>query len=174
MDSELIAREPTQDRFSMLIVNKAVISQTAVRGTFRSSFTRVDNQRYLITTEATHLQEVANYGTPAQHLLPENEGMGLIWRLYSVARLEERDGRVYMDLEVVALSRDIPASVRWIVEPIVRRVSRSSLAASFRPTDDAVRSCPSVIAGPPRVAGVPTRSSCDATPYSGGSSHSFR
>jgi hypothetical protein len=174
MDSELIAREPSQDRFSMLIVNRSVISQNAVRGTFRSSNTRVDNQRYLITTEASHMQEVANYGTSSQHLLPENEGMGLIWRLYSVVRLEERDGGVYMDLEVVALSRDIPGAVRWIVEPIVRRVSRSSLTVSLRQTEDAVRSGASAVAEAPRVAGCPTRSSCDATPSSGGSSHLFR
>ena len=173
IDSELIASEPPEDRFSMLMINKAVISQFALRGTFRSSYARVNDQRYFVTAEATHLQEVANYGTPTQHLLPENEGMGLIWRLYSVARLEERDGGVYMDLEVVALSRDIPASVRWLVAPIVRRVSRSSLAVSLRQTEDAVRFGASVIAGAPRVAGCPTRSSCDATPSSG-SSNSFR
>jgi len=171
IDSELIASEPPEDRFSMLMINKAVISQSALRGTFRSSYARVNDQRYFVIAKATHLQEVANYGTPAQHLLPENEGMGLIWRLYSVARLEERDGGVYMDLEVIALSRDIPASVRWIVEPIIRHVSRSSPAVSLRQTEDAVRS--GVIAVATRVAGCPTRSSCDATPFSGGS-NSFR
>ena len=173
IDSELIASEPPEDRFSMLMINKAVISQFALRGAFRSSYARVNDQRYFVTAEATHLQEVANYGTPTQHLLPENEGMGLIWRLYSVARLEERDGGVYMDLEVVALSRDIPASVRWLVAPIVRRVSRSSLAVSLRQTEDAVRFGASVIAGAPGVAGCQTRSSCDAMPSSG-SSNSFR
>ncbi len=117
VDSELITKEPSETRFSMLMINKSVISQSALRGTFRSSLIREESRRYCASTEATQLQEVADYGTPSQHLLAANEGMGLIWRLYSVTRMEERDGGVYIDLEVVALSRDIPASVRWLVAP---------------------------------------------------------
>ena len=66
-------------------------------------------------------------------LAPEAEGhgTGIIWRLYSITRYQERDGGVYVELEAIALSRDIPGGLRWIVEPIVRRVSRSSLVASF-------------------------------------------
>jgi hypothetical protein len=52
--------------------------------------------------------------------------MGLIWRLYSVVRLEERDGGGYMDVEVVALSRDIPAVSIFI------NASSDSLAAEER------------------------------------------
>jgi hypothetical protein len=47
---------------------------------------------------------------------------------------------VYIELEAIALSRDIPAALRWAVEPIVRRVSRSSLDTSLQQTKDAVRS----------------------------------
>jgi hypothetical protein len=174
IDSELITREPSEDRFSMLIMNKSVISKTALRGTYRSSYKRVDAQRYCAITEATQIQEVANYGTPSEHLLPQEEGMGLIWRLYSVTRLEERDGGVYMDLEVVALSRDIPASVRWFVAPIVRQVSRSSLAVSLLQTENAVRSGASIVAGTSNATGCPARVSCDATPSFSNSRRSFR
>ena len=174
IDSEVIAKEPSEDRFSMLIMNKSVVSQTALRGTFRSSYTRAENRRYCATTEATHLQEVANYGTASERLLPENEGMGLIWRLYSVTRLEERDGGVYMDLEVVALSRDIPASLRWLVTPIVRRVSRSSLAVSLRQTEDAVRSGATVVAGASGAAGCATHFGCGIIPSSPPASSSVR
>jgi hypothetical protein len=53
--------------------------------------------------------------------------------------LEERDGGVYIELEAMVLSRDIPAALRWVVDPIVRRVSRSSLETSLQQTADAVR-----------------------------------
>jgi hypothetical protein len=49
-------------------------------------------------------------------------------------RLEERDGGVYAELEAIALSRDIPAAFRLFVTPIVRRVSRDSLATSLHQT----------------------------------------
>jgi hypothetical protein len=66
------------------------------------------------------------------------EGSGVIWRLFSIARYQERDGGVYIELEAIALSRDIPASLRWLAGPIVRRVSRSSLSISLRQTENAV------------------------------------
>ena len=71
--------------------------------------------------------------------MPENEGSGLIWRLFGITRFEERDGGVYVELEAIVLSRDIPASLRWLIEPIVRRVAKGSLAISLQQTRDAVR-----------------------------------
>ena len=46
--------------------------------------------------------------------------------------------RVYVELEAIGLSRDIPGSLRWLVEPIVRRVSQASLSTSLRQTEKAV------------------------------------
>ena len=66
--------------------------------------------------------------------------MGLIWRVHSITHFEERDGGVYIEVEAIALSRDIPAVLRWVVDPIVRRVSRASLATSLQQTEAAVRS----------------------------------
>jgi hypothetical protein len=79
-----------------------------------------------------------SFGTPEEHLLPEGEGTGLIWRLSSITRLEERDGGVYAELEGYALSRDIPAVLRLFVSPIVRRVSRDSVATSLHQTKVAI------------------------------------
>jgi hypothetical protein len=71
--------------------------------------------------------------------LYEGEGHGIVWRLFGITRYVERDGGVYLELEAIGLSRDIPASLRWVVEPIVRRVSRASLSTSLRQTGNAVR-----------------------------------
>jgi len=51
----------------------------------------------------------------------------------------ERDGGVYVEFEAIGLSRDIPASMRWLIDPIVRRVSRRSLLTSLQQTEKAVR-----------------------------------
>jgi hypothetical protein len=72
-------------------------------------------------------------------MLREGEGTGLLWRLFSITRFEERDGGIYIELEAIALSRDIRASLRWMIEPIVRRVSKSSLITSLQQTEGAVR-----------------------------------
>jgi hypothetical protein len=71
--------------------------------------------------------------------LPVGEGRGIIWNLAGITRYLERDGGVYLEFEAMGLSRDIPASVRWFVEPMVRRLSRASLVTSLEQTEKAVR-----------------------------------
>jgi hypothetical protein len=129
----------SEDRFSIVIMNKSFFAKGALDSDYRSTFVRIDDQHWYSTSETTRVQEVAEYGAASQYLLPEDHGKGIIWRLYSYARLEERDGGVYIELEAIALSRDIPAALRMVVDPVVRRVSRSSLETSLQQTADAVR-----------------------------------
>jgi hypothetical protein len=127
-----------RDLFSMRLVNKSVVAKTALDTDCEASYIRVDDRHWYGVSNTIHIQEVDKFGTPAQRTLPEDEGTGLIWRLSSITRLEERDGGVYAELEAIALSRDIPAAFRLFVTPIVRRVSRDSLATSLHQTKVAI------------------------------------
>jgi hypothetical protein len=124
----------TKDLFSMRLVNRSVVAKTALDTDVEVSYIRVDERHLYSISNTTHIQEIDKFGTPQQRTLPEDQGMGLIWRLSSITRLEERDGGVYAELEAIALSRDIPAAFRLFVTPIVRRVSRDSLATSLHQT----------------------------------------
>jgi hypothetical protein len=137
--SKLISGSDSKDEFSMVIVNKSVIAKTALDADYQTTYTRVDEHRWYSITDALRIQEIADYDTSSQRMLPQNHGMGLLWQLHSISRFEERDGGVYIEVEVVALSRDIPGGLRWMIDPIVRRVSRSSLMTSLRQTESAVR-----------------------------------
>jgi hypothetical protein len=138
VDSKPLAHSSADDRFSMLVLNHAVFSKIAMDGDYAGSYTQVSPKRWYSVTQSTRVQEVHDYGEASECLLPEGTGSGFIWRLYSIARFEERDGGVYIELEALALSRDIPGSLRWMVNPIVRRISKSSLLTSLEQTRDAV------------------------------------
>ncbi len=127
-----------QDLFSIRLANRSVVSQTALDTDCQASYFRVGEHRWYGFSDSTHIQEVEKLGTPEQQTLAEDHGTGLIWRLSSITRLEERDGGVYAELEALVLSRDIPAAVRVFVTPLVRRVSRDSLATSLHQTRVAV------------------------------------
>ena len=124
----------------MVLMNKSAIAKTALVADYQTVRTQIDGHRWYSVTDATRIQEIAEYDTPSQHILPENHGTGLIWRVHSITHFEERDGGVYIEVEAIALSRDIPTMLRWVVEPIVRRVSRASLAALLQQIEAAVRS----------------------------------
>jgi hypothetical protein len=138
-----------EDRFSMVVMNKSFFAKSALDSDYHSTFTQLDDQRWYSVSETTRVQEVVEYGGPSPYTLPQDHGTGIIWRLYSIARYEERDGGVYVELEAIALSRDIPGGLRWMVAPIVRRVSRSSLALSLQETADAVHSSANIISRSP-------------------------
>lgn len=137
--SKPIETGEAEDRFSIVIRNTSFFAKGALDSDYRSTFDRVDDGHWYSTTETTRVQEVTEYGAASQSLMTEGHGKGIIWKLYSFARYEERDGGVYIELEAIALSRDIPATLRLVVDPVVRRVSRSSLATSLQQTADAVR-----------------------------------
>jgi hypothetical protein len=126
--------EGEKDLFFMRLANRSVVSKTALDAECEAHYIRVDDHRWYAYSNTIRIQQLAHFGTPQQATLPEDTGTGLIWRLSSITRLEERDGGVYAELEALALSRDIPGAIRLFVTPIVRRVSRDSLATSLHQT----------------------------------------
>lgn len=137
LESRVISTGESADLFSVVLVNKSVLSKTALDCDYETTYVRVDDRRMYSITQAKRIQEIADYGTAKQHKLPEGEGTGLIWRLYSVSRFEEREDGLYIETEAMALSRDIPSALRLLVEPIVRRVSREALETALRQTANA-------------------------------------
>jgi hypothetical protein len=137
--SKAISTSEAKDRFSMPLANSLLFLKTALDIDYESGEVHLDDRRVYSVPRTTRIQEIEEYGNPTQHIVHEGEGNGIIWRLFAIARYVERDGGVYLELEAIGLSRDIPASLRWLVEPIVRRVSRGSLSTSLRQTEDALR-----------------------------------
>jgi len=138
-DASVILKSDSKDEFTIRFVNPSVLSKSSLQGTYVSEFVRVNKDRFYSTSLTTSMCEIRNFGCPNEKQFPENEGNGYIWRLYSTARMENRDGGVLLEMEAVALSRDIPGALRWFVDPIVRRVSRESIEKSLTETSAAVR-----------------------------------
>ena len=136
--SNTVAREDSNDYFSMQLMNKAFFLKTMLDADYQSTNVRLDERRFYSVSRSTRVQEIQDYGRPSQHRMPEGQGGGYIWKVFSIGRLAQRDGGVYIELEAIALSRDIPAALRFIVDPIVRNVSRSALLTSLTQTEEAV------------------------------------
>jgi hypothetical protein len=140
VDSKSLGTDGACDQYSMRVVNKETVAETALDIEYETCYFKTDERQWYSITHTTRVQEIRHYGQPNEQELPPNQGVGYIWRLYSVARFEERDGGIYVELEAIALSRDIPVALRWVVIPIVRRVSRNSMLVSLQQMEEAVRS----------------------------------
>jgi len=140
VDSKLLSSAGLCDKYSMLLANKEVVASTALDTEYEACYHQVDQRRWYAVVYTTQIQEIRHYGQPGAKELPPGQGSGYVWRVYGFARFEERDGGVYLELEAIVLSRDIPFAVRWVVDPIVRRVAKNSMSTSLRQTEEAVRS----------------------------------
>ena len=139
VDSKLLSSDGPCEKYSMRVVNNEVVAETALDMEYETCYFKIDDRRWYSTTHTTRVQEIRHRGRPDEQELPPDHGSGFIWRLYSVARFEQRDGGTYVEVEAIALSRDVPTALRWVVNPIVRRVSRSSMLVSLQQMKEAVR-----------------------------------
>ncbi len=148
-DSKVLACTQTDQRFFMVWQHRVLLINAAIEGQYQARDFALDARRGYNIATTTQVREIESYGKDGEYLLPPGQGNGFVWRLHSIARYEERDGGVYLELEAIALTRSIPASLRWVVNPVVNRLSINSLATSLRQTRDAVVSLPQ---SPERIA----------------------
>lgn len=138
--------ESPDQEFSMLWRRKILFVNAALKAQYRARDFEVNERRWYSIAGTTRVQEIENYGHSGERLLPPDQGSGFLWRLHSIVRYEERDGGVYVELEAIGLTRDIPSSLRWLVSPIVDRLSKNSVITSLRQTRDAVRARATLVA----------------------------
>ena len=138
LDAKLLRQTGGDDHFSMLLRNGTFFTKTALDSEYNSSYIQLDETRWYSVSCMTRVQEIENYGQLEQHKLPPDQGHGYLWRMCSLSQLQERDGGVYVDEELLALSRDLPMAMRWMAGPIIRRVARETVAASIGRTRVAV------------------------------------
>jgi hypothetical protein len=106
---------------------------------FQVHYTRIDATHVISRAVSARIAELEHPEQPDSPEFPIGQGHGYLWRLSNYWRLEEKDGGVYMQVESVALSRDVPAIFAWFVSPLIRRVSRQTLANLLYATRRALR-----------------------------------
>ena len=133
IDSRLISRQGQDFHIYLRLLKKKVI--TVVLDTEHDvHYTDVDAKRARSRSYTTKIAEVENAGKPNEHELPPGSGHGFLWKLDSYWRFEERDGGVFIECQAVSLSRDVPAGLGWLIEPIIRNLPRESLANTLAGT----------------------------------------
>lgn len=133
-----LACTDAHQEFQMVWQRKVLFVSAAMQGDYQAHDIMVDAHRGYSIAESVEIREIEEYGHPGEHLLRAGTGNGFIWRIRSVARYEERDGGVYLELEAAALTRDIPASLAWMAKPVVNHLSVNSLTTTLRQTRDAM------------------------------------
>ena len=89
-------------------------------------------------SSATRIAEVENAGKSDEREKPPGDDGGFLWRMETWWRMLEGDGGVYVQSEVVSLTRDIPPGLGWMIGPFVTGIPRETLFATMQATRKAV------------------------------------
>jgi hypothetical protein len=81
---------------------------------------------------------VENPGTAAEREKPPGDDDGFLWKMETWWRVKEGDGGVYVQSEVVSLTRGVPAGLGWMIGPFVSSIPKETLAFTLEATRKAV------------------------------------
>lgn len=85
-------------------------------------YTQLDADHAFSTSRSTRITEVQNPGRPDETDKPEGDDGGFLWRLNSYWRFRQGDGGVYVQLEAISLTRDIPIGLGWLIKPFITSI----------------------------------------------------
>ncbi|HVN06423.1 MAG TPA: hypothetical protein VMT86_18515 [Bryobacteraceae bacterium] len=135
--SKLIARSGDDFQIYLRVLKKKII--TVVLDTDHDvHYFTVDSKRGGCRSYTTRTAEVDNAGKPDEVVQRPDSGYGFLWRLNSYWRFEQRAEGLYAECRAISLTRDIPAALRWIIDPIVRSLPKESLVHTLKATRDAI------------------------------------
>jgi hypothetical protein len=131
--SKLISRQENDFQIYLRLRKKKII--TVILDTDHEvHYQSVDSVRWACCSRTTRISEVEDAGKPAEKVRPPDTGYGFMWRLYSYWRFEEFENSTYIECRAISLTRDVPAALAWIIEPIVLKLPRESLKTTLEAT----------------------------------------
>jgi len=126
LDSRTLSHSGNDYLVYFRLVKKKVV--TVVLNTeFDVRYTQVDATHWRSVSRSRKVAEVQHAGKPDERELPPGTGGGYLWKLNSYWRFVERDGGTYVECEAISLTRDVPAGLGWLIEPIIRNLPKESL-----------------------------------------------
>src|SRR5262249_38852615 len=102
------------------------------------TYEQVDATRWRSRSRTTKVAEIEHAGKSDERAKPPGTGEGFLWRLDTYWRFEERDGGTWVECRALSLTRDVPAGLGWLINPIVRDLPKESLENTLRQTRVAV------------------------------------
>lgn len=101
-------------------------------------FMPISKDRYVVRSRSTSVREVRDAGGPNEQVLPEGEGLGFLWAMNSYWRVEQRDGGIYIECEVVTLARSIPFGLGTLIRSTIESFASESLTNTLKEKQRAV------------------------------------
>jgi hypothetical protein len=89
-------------------------------------------------SQSVRVTDVMNPGTPEEYEKTPGHGHGYLWRMDNYGHYRQDATGVYVQSELIALSRGIPYGFAWLIKPLARNLPGESLTLTLSRTRNAV------------------------------------
>jgi hypothetical protein len=137
--STLLSHEGNTYRVWMRIKESAAGLSAVLDVTSRVQYFNPDSRSVYSISASEEIRELRDPGTAKERKLAPGHDSGYLWRAAAFTHMVERDGGVFVEMETIGLTRGYPTLLRWIIEPVARRLGRSSVERSLQEFSMAVR-----------------------------------
>jgi putative flippase GtrA len=131
LESRVLSRSNDTLRVYLKLVRRTIITVT-YHTEHEMTFSRRTPILATSRSVATKIAELEDVGTRTEHERTPGDDRGFLWRLNSYWRYVQADGGVWVELESLTLSRDLPGPIRPIAGPIINRVARESVNRTLK------------------------------------------
>jgi hypothetical protein len=131
---------------------------------FSDQYVVMDTTHCYRRSRSTRIAELSDVGKPSEHELPVGKDRGFLWRMNTDWSCEEKDGGVYVQIELITLSRNVPAVFAWLADPYIRSIPQEyveQVLQAMRSGLVAKQPAPEIRATPTTTADV----TVDKSPY---------
>jgi hypothetical protein len=135
--SKLLHRDGNDFKVYLQFYRKTIVT-VVLNAEFDVRYFPVDAARVHSRAYSTRIAELKNPDRPDEREKPVGKDRGFLWRLHTYWRFQEKDGGVYIQLESIGLSRGVPMLLRWLINPIIKRIRRESLFRLLKSTRTAL------------------------------------
>lgn len=135
--SQLLSR--SSDDFHIYLRLKQVHIITVVLDTeYDVHYAQLDPAHAYARSRSTRIVEVNHAGAADERDEPIGDSHGFLWRLNSYWRFWEADGGVYVQVEAISLTRDVPTGLGWLIGSFIESIPESSLRSTLTETRTAL------------------------------------
>ncbi len=129
--SKLMSRQPDEFSYRLKFVQKGFGIKAGLLGEFRTTYFQLNAGTGYSVTETKQLIELQNPGSPEERPMSMDTSHGYVEKIFTIVRYQQYDKGVSVEVETLTLSRGVPASVRWLIAPMIERFSRQTMAGTM-------------------------------------------
>jgi len=135
--SKRLAHQEDEDDIFLRVYMKQFLT-VVLNSQYHVRYGQLDPQHACVVSRSTRIAEVKDLKHPDDGEEPVGNDSGFLWRLNWYWRLEQADGGVYAEWELISLSRDVPLAFRWMLKGFVEKMPKEFVMTTLRGTKSAV------------------------------------